>query len=148
MILKTASIAAALVAAGALTFAGCGPKRPETAQVSGRVTYQGKPVVEGRIMFQPEQGRPATASIAADGTYRLTTFEAGDGAVLGRHRVTIESRRITVPNAPKSFADETKAPVGPPKVEWLVPEKYSNRETSPLTADVKPGRNAIDFDIN
>ena len=36
--------------------------------VSGRVTYQGKPVPTGKIMFYPEQGRPATGAIDATAT--------------------------------------------------------------------------------
>jgi hypothetical protein len=32
-----------------------------------------------------------------------------------------------------------------PKVEWLVPEKYSQQSTSPLTADVSGGTKPIDF---
>ena len=70
-----------LVAVLCLLAAGCGgPSRPETVPVSGRVTYQGKPVPMGQIMFYPDQGRPATGAIDADGNYRLTTFTTADGA--------------------------------------------------------------------
>jgi len=136
-----------VVAACMVACVGCGPSRPETAMVSGRVTYQGKSVVEGTIVFQPEQGRPAMGSLAADGSYTLTTFDPGDGALLGRHRVMIEARRITVPALPGGAADESVGTYGPPKVEWLVPEKYSRLETTPLTAEVKEGENTIDFDL-
>lgn len=128
--------------------AGCGPGRPATATVQGKVTYQGKPVVEGTIVFYPEKGRPATGTLAPDGSYRLTTFDANDGAMLGPHRVTIEARRITPTMIPAGDDPESAGAHGPPKVEWLLPEKYAGRDSSPLTAEVKPGRNDIDFDIN
>ncbi|NLF06672.1 MAG: hypothetical protein GX594_01660 [Pirellulaceae bacterium] len=123
-----------------ILFAGCGPSRPATAPVHGRVTYQGKPVVEGTIIFHPEKGRQSIGEIAPDGTYKLTTFEPGDGALLGKHRVSIEARRITETILPNGA-------YGPPKVEWLVPEKYSRLDGSTLTAEVKPGDNTIDFDL-
>ena len=126
---------------------GCGPSRPEMAAVHGRVTYQGKPVVEGTIVFYPEKGRPATGTLAPDGSYRLTTFDANDGAMLGRHHVTIEARRITAPMMQGEAAGEEVGVYGPPKVEWLLPEKYAGRDSSPLTAEVKPGDNTIDFDL-
>lgn len=126
---------------------GCGPSRPETAPVSGHVTFQGKSVTEGTIVFQPEQGRQAIATIGADGSYTLTTFEQGDGAMLGKHRVTIESRRITVPTLPGEEAGESVGTYGPPKVEWLVPEKFSSPDSSPLKAVVRKGGNSINFDL-
>lgn len=126
---------------------GCGPTRPATATVKGNVTYHGKPVVEGTVTFYPEHGRPATGSLAADGSYRLTTFAEGDGAMLGRHRVTIEARRITVSTVPGGTDGESVGAYGPPKVEWLVPEKYSSRNATPLTAEVQAGGNIINFDL-
>lgn len=116
---------------------GCGPSRPETAEVSGRVTFQGKPVPEGRILFWPPSGRPAMAEIKSDGTYELTTFDAEDGAVIGTHRVTIKATRTVFRNN-----DPSKA-----VVEWLVPQNYENIDKSPLTAEVSPGKNTINFDL-
>jgi hypothetical protein len=130
--------------------AGCGgPSRPETAPTSGRVTYKGQPVAGGRIVFFPEPsgaGRQAIGTIGPDGRYSLTTFRDGDGAVLGRHRVTIKATRVTGPPSPEEAADQMRRGVDL-GVEWLVPKKYSRPETSPLTADVKRGDNTIDFDL-
>jgi hypothetical protein len=134
----------------ALLVAGCGgPSRPATAPVTGRVTYAGKPVPLGQIMFYPEKGRPAMGAIGADGTYRLTTFANGDGAMPGRFRVTIQAMRVTGPPAPKSLDEELRGIGGGGKTttEWLVPEKYSHQESTLLTAEVKPGSNTINFDL-
>ena len=120
--------------------------------VSGRVTYQGKPVPLGQIVFYPEKGRPATGSIGSDGSYRLTTFVTGDGAMLGRYRVTIEAMRTTRGGArPKTLEDELHGVgqgSGQAVMEWLVPEKYSRQETTPLTVEVKSGQNTINLDLS
>ena len=130
--------------------AGCGRSLPPTASVSGKVTWNGKPVECGTITFYPEKGRPATGSIQPDGSYRLTTFSNGDGAELGKHRVTIQATRVSGGAAPKSFADEIKS-VGKQEksatVVWLVPEEYSRQDTSPLTAEVAAGSNVINFEL-
>lgn len=137
-----------LICVGFLTaLSGCGPKHSATASVGGRVTYQGKPVVTGQIMFLPEHGRPAVGSIGPDGSYTLTTFEPGDGALLGRCRVTIDARRVIGELAPEGTEDAGGIYV-PPRVEQLVPEKYSRPETSALTVEVKPGENVFDFDLH
>ena len=101
-------------------------------------------------MFQPEHGRPAIGVIGSDGRYTLTTFDSGDGTVVGRHRATIRATRVTGGPQPKSFEEELRgvgSGGGVQRVEWLVPEKYSHPETSRLTAEVKPGENTIDFDL-
>jgi hypothetical protein len=133
-----------------LLAAGCGgPSRPETVALSGRVTYQGKPVTCGEIMFYPEQGRPAAGAIGPDGSYRLTTFVSGDGATPGRYRVTILAVRVTGGAPAKSFEDEARGGGGAPRnvTEWLVPEKYSRLETTPLKAEVTRDSKTIDFNL-
>jgi hypothetical protein len=130
---------------------GCGERLPPTAAVHGKVTVGGRAVGSGQITFLPVEGRPATATINPDGSYRLTTFRPNDGAVLGKHKVTIQATRITGVDQPKSFEEELqnvgKSSPGNSAVQWIVPEKYARAESTPLTADVKAGENAIDFDL-
>jgi hypothetical protein len=134
-----------------LLLAGCGgPSRPETVPISGRVTYGGQPVVSGQIVFYPEpigSGRQAIGAIGPDGRYTLTTFDSGDGAVLGRHRVTIKSVRVSAGPPSAQEAAEQMRQGRDLGVEWLVPKKYSRPNTTPLTAEVKRGKNTIDFDL-
>src|SRR5262249_9749277 len=87
----------------AVLFAGCGvdANRPKVVPVSGKVTDKGKALTAGDVIFTPS-GRPgdasahiATGQIGPDGTYRLTTFNTGDGAVLGTHKVTVTVRSST-----------------------------------------------------
>ncbi|MEA1950624.1 MAG: hypothetical protein U9N87_04525 [Planctomycetota bacterium] len=134
---------------------GCGPSRPEVAKVKGKITFRGAPVTTGQIVFLPEKGRPARGKIGADGTYSLTTFDADDGAVLGKHTVTIESIKVHESGPrPKSMEEEIKmareaAPgsMAGGAVQHLIPPKYSNRETSGLSKEVVRGENTFDFEL-
>jgi hypothetical protein len=142
-----------MVCLPAVLLGGCGG--PNLARVTGKVTYNGKPVTGGKIMFYPESGRMALGEIGSDGTYTLTTFKPGDGALVGSHRIAIESTKVGPGNmeTPKTFEEEMKGvPPGGKilvagKVEWLVPEKYSRVETSGLTRTVERGENKIDLDL-
>lgn len=81
-----------------LLVAGCsgGSDRPAVAQVRGVVTCKGQPVPEASVKFIPQEksdatggGRAASGETAADGTFVLSTFEEGDGAVPGKHTVLV-----------------------------------------------------------
>lgn len=86
-----------------LPCAGCGSRTgttytTATLPVKGKVTLNGKPVTKGTVTFEPDSGREAHGNIQSDGTYVLTTFKEGDGAVPGTHRVAVSNAGRTVPN--------------------------------------------------
>jgi hypothetical protein len=83
-------------------FAGCGssaaPQGAKTFPVQGKVTYKGQPLKTGSITFEPEgAGRDGHADIQPDGTFVLTTYKNGDGAVGGTHRVAVSNAGKAVP---------------------------------------------------
>ena len=60
--------------------------------VTGKIIYQGKPVEGAQVTFHNTSeagGRSASGRTAADGTFSLTTFKTGDGAVPGNYIVTV-----------------------------------------------------------
>ena len=72
---------------------GCSPSRPpKETTVCGRVTFQGRPVAGGTVVFAPDPergaaGKPLRAATAADGTF---TLRATDGPVPpGWYRVAL-----------------------------------------------------------
>ena len=76
--------------------AGCGRNDGLiTAPVMGKVTYRGKPLPNGTVMFVPGEGPAATGEISRDGSYRLSTGSL-DGAVLGNHKVSITALAVPV----------------------------------------------------
>lgn len=121
-----------------LLAAGCGRGHPETAVVRGKVSYKDKAVPNGTITFIPKAGASATGEIRPDGTYTLTTFRQGDGALLGEHTVIIVAMQDMTLRLP-----EERNPLPPP----IIPDKYTNIATTDLRAEVKPGENVIDFKL-
>src|SRR5438128_2436094 len=83
------------LALAGLTLGGC-DSRPhyEHALVHGKVTYQGKPVPLGSVLFVPVEPpkdglmQPASGTINPDGTYELKS-EEDPGAILGEHKVVV-----------------------------------------------------------
>ena len=109
-----------------------------TAPVSGKVTYKGKPVPSGTVMFVPEKGPPATGEIGKDGSYSLGTYGKNDGAVLGKHKIAVTAVADMSDRLP-----EDRNPLPPP----IVPSKYLSQDTSELTFEVKQGKNVADLDL-
>jgi hypothetical protein len=114
---------------------GCGrdPELLPAVPAAGTVTLDGKPVSKGTIHFQPEKGRPASGAID-DGRFTLTTYEEGDGAVAGKHKVAVEAIEA---EAPETNKRQPRNPVDANK--YLVPKKYAGTETSGVEVEVPPG---------
>ena len=130
------AVALIMLAAAVLALAGCGSNQLKTAVVRGTVTYKGKPVPNGTISFVPTSGPSATGEIQPDGSYVLTTYRKGDGAVLGQHTVVIVAMQDMSDRLP-----EARQPLPPP----IVPLKYTSLATSDLRAEVHDRENTLDF---
>jgi hypothetical protein len=131
-----------------LTLAGCGPSRPETVPVSGRVTLDGRPVEGATVMFSPEaEGRPATGTTDAEGNFTLKTFEPGDGALLGKHRVTVTKVESSGVQADRDGLSGEIEPGGIQRT-WIVPQHYSRAESSGLTVEVQPGMQPVELQLS
>ena len=118
--------------------AGCGSGKKKTCIVRGKVTYDGKVVPNGTITFFPTEGPSASGEIQPDGSYTLTTYVAGDGAVEGAYTVVIVAMRDESGRLP-----EERNPLPPP----IVPNKYTSAATSDLRAEVKAGENTLNFHL-
>ena len=129
-----------VLAAVAMTPLACGQSGPEMASVSGKVTYNGKPVTKGTITFVTASpgGRNATGAIQPDGSYKLQTENPGDGAQLGDYNVTVYAHDEEVLQY---------TPTTPVKPKPLTPAKYENPKTTDLKATVKKGSNPLDFEL-
>jgi hypothetical protein len=103
---------------------------PELGAVTGTVTLDGKPLDTATVVFESPSGRSAFGSTDAQGRYELLYTGNARGAVLGPNRVIIKSR--------------LDAPPGP---DWKDPIPARYNATTELTAEVVPGRNAFDFQL-
>jgi hypothetical protein len=110
------------------------------ARVTGKVSYQNKPVMKGTVTFvaASPSARNASGILDPNGYYTLQTETAGDGAQLGDYDVTIYAHDEQV------LDYKPKVPV---KAERRTPEKYENPKTSGLKATVKSGSNEFNFDL-
>ena len=115
---------------------------PKLADVSGTVTLDGKPVPGAVLTFIPEnpEGSTSYGQTDAQGQYSLMFTRSKYGAMLGKHRVEIETRKISADEAADMKAAGEEAPA-----YVAIPKKY--REAGALTAEVTSGSNKIDFPL-
>ncbi len=132
----------------ALVFGCSGGGDFPTAPVTGKVICEGKPVPHVMVFFEPTEvkqkgltGRAGFAIAKEDGTFKLTTFKEGDGAVVGHHRVRVGlPHREDFPNFKcdcylNSEVDLTEVDVKKGKNEFeLVLKKKTGRE-APVKKD-------------
>jgi hypothetical protein len=115
---------------------GCGP--PKMAPVSGVVTMDGKPLVGATVGFLPETGKgstemPVTSSGKTNdkGEYTLRTAAGQDGAMVGKHKVTISLQ------APEIVEGDRRRPRGGSRLADKVPPRYNTN--SELKCEVPEG---------
>jgi hypothetical protein len=142
-----------------LSLVGCGGgeklNRPPVYKVRGKVTLQGKPVKGADVTFMnKETNKSAFGKTDDNGEYQLTTFNANDGAVEGKHDVTI----VEIPPiaSTPAIADVNTDAYQPPGIgqdtmpapKSSLPQKYADPSTSGLFGVVnKDGENVCDFDL-
>jgi hypothetical protein len=108
---------------------GCSKSPFDLAPVHGTVAIDGRPMTHGKVMFAPaarngdvDAGKPAFGVIGQDGSFVLSTYGDGDGAIVGEHSATVI-------NIPTGDAPETsQIPTGqriPKFKRVLVPGKFS-----------------------
>jgi hypothetical protein len=132
--------------------------RYEHAKVHGKVTYQGRPVTFGSVMFipvnPPKEGlmQPASGSINPDGTYELAS-QSTSGAILGEHTVlviAVDGGKSAEPRSSSKEGDKPPMPANGSKTvqfKSAIPKKYSDPSTTTLKRKVTPGDNTIDIDL-
>jgi len=78
---------------------GCdeGLKQFPTAATTGTVTCNGQPVAQVRVYFSPMAsqgaaiaGKSGWGKAGDDGRFEIHTYTDNDGAVIGKHNVTVE----------------------------------------------------------
>lgn len=131
-----------------LSLSGCGGSgdQPELGQVSGKITLDGEPLSGVAVVFQPDDGRPATGRTDAEGKYELTYIRKTLGTKVGLNRVEIapdeEGEDEGEPDGDDT-SPQPKQSVSSRKPK--IPARYNSR--SELERDVKPGKNTFDFDL-
>lgn len=141
-----------LIGLGCLATISCGAQNEhgyfkhdeQLFPVEGKVLIAGKPAKNATVIFHREESLVAMAGIGAtklppnprgdcdeDGTFRIYTYVAYDGAPAGRYAVTV------------SWKDPEGRNREDEKYPELAPRRYQNPRTSGLTAEIKTGGNAL-----
>jgi hypothetical protein len=123
---------------------GCGSNRLPVAPAEGKIIHQGQPLAFGSVMFQPTKGPPARGVIQPDGSFRLSTYGDNDGAVIGSHRVRVACFESQKPSSGGNSASKEIIGLG----RSLIPERYSNLETSGLRVEVKAANEPFVLDLS
>ena len=132
--------AARLTAAALLVLvAGCGG----TGDVSGKVTFNGKPLVWGTVQFEGSDNMLKQANINSDGTYAIK------GVATGEAKVAVSSINPRSADFQPRVVEGQKPPPPPPEVKgWFpIPAKYDTPHKSGLTYTIKTGENKIDIEL-
>lgn len=154
-------LTALMLAALFLTIAGCGgADRPELVPVSGVVLDKdGKPVAGAEVVFHnPQAPRQAAGTTDNEGKFRLTSFEEGDGAIIGEHKVSVskvksdaslESADAADPSAAYGEGMDAAAAGDMDSIQTSeLPAKYADPETSGLSFPVtKEGPNEFEIKL-
>ncbi|HTU17057.1 MAG TPA: hypothetical protein VMG10_03280 [Gemmataceae bacterium] len=124
------SLALEVILLAALATTACGKGE---GKVSGVVTYQGKPVSAGTVLFVGDDKMPARGPIHSDGSYQVNHVPTGNVKIA-----------VLVP--PPSPAPYTKDPQRPPP-SVAIPPKYMNADTSEMTYKVSSGSQTHDLKL-
>lgn len=120
-----------LVCSSLGVFGGCGPsaaKYPPLGKVTGIVTFEGRPLANVAVLFQPVAGNRSSEGITGtDGRFELTYVRTIRGAEVGEHEVTFEP----VLSDDGTFAD--------------VPRSITKKK---LRVDVKKGANDLSLELD
>ncbi|VTR95899.1 Uncharacterized protein OS=Planctomyces maris DSM 8797 GN=PM8797T_08484 PE=4 SV=1 [Gemmata massiliana] len=135
------------LALGCLLVAGCGAK---TATVTGQVTYKGKPVTGGSVVFYCSDKQIVRGLIGPDGRYSIPNVPSG----IGPATVTVQSHT----RVPEGFRMKQQLPpsVGgptPPAPDRTdgprtpLPLRYAQPEESGLSVTVDRDHLTYDIDL-
>jgi hypothetical protein len=120
-----------------IALASCSSKM--AADVSGKVTLDGKAIGPGDVVFTPtgHAATAATGTIERDGSYFLKTGRT-PGLAIGKYQVSLSVRE-----PPADFHPGDRPPPG----KLLIPDKYELPSSSGLEFDIQPGGNTIDLKL-
>jgi len=122
MIVNSKSLTALILAVIACSAPGCGGADiPEVGYVTGKVTFDGEPVVGVSVMASPTNGRTAVGIVKEDGTYEIMYKNNVPGTCVGMNKISA---------------------VWPTGGSPAIPPEYTN-----LEFDVQPGKNTFDIEM-
>lgn len=137
------------VSIGLVLLAGCGSKLGTGGALSGKITYNGKPINGAVVFFHPisGEGKDFDVTTTQEGTFTATNLPPGE------YKVYVEPSRMPAgavkgPEVPKGM-DASKAAEMQKKFQQMrggeaptisFPKKYHKAETSDLKCTITQGK--------
>lgn len=122
-----------------LACCGCSKgDQPVPVAVSGDVSFEGKPVTQGVVLFMSDQGFGASAEIDSQGHYVIRS-QYGKGIPAGTYRISV--------TPPPEAVHESDIPARSSSREMSleIPKKYRDFSTSGL--EIQLGEKSMTYDI-
>jgi len=129
-----------LVVSLSFTTAGCGAgdewtaKRPKVYRAQGVVKLDGKPLEEATVIYHSQSNDVSAQGVTdKSGNFTLTTYDANDGAVEGKHKVVITKRTYEKRKTKYDSPEESSIALIPKE---LLPTKYALPKTTTVEVEV------------
>jgi hypothetical protein len=125
---------------------GCGQP---TGYVTGKVTYQGRPLTSGAVTFHGEDGRVDSGPINSEGNYVVAN------APSGTVKVTVVVRQVNQKAVSKrgpgakspTHPDQAKQPPAETAKPLIIPPRFADPNQSGLAYNVTGGKQTIDIPL-
>lgn len=128
---------AIVLGVGLMGLAGCGGG---TGDLSGTVTFNGKPVRVGTVAVAASDGSILSGVIQDNGTYSIPNVPSGEA------KIAVHSPDPKTVKVAMRKKDEKPPP--PDASKWVaIPEKYADHAQSELTTTIKTGPNTFPIDL-
>ncbi|MCR9119167.1 MAG: carboxypeptidase-like regulatory domain-containing protein [bacterium] len=123
------------------SFVGCGSMasdkwtegRAKLVPVKGVVLLDGKPIAGANVNFHSQtEELTAYAMTDAQGGFVLTTYDSGDGVVVGAHKVSVKKLEVKTVMDPE---DPERGPISSEEI-WHTPRVYASESATPLTIEI------------
>ena len=110
--------------------AGCGGSEFQVSPVSGTVTFDDEPLAGVEVVFAPMEnddsinvGPASRGTTDADGRYTLVTLKGQNGAVVTKHRVSVNFKEISGAEVMRRLDAEYAKKPGMSEREYLAIER-------------------------
>jgi hypothetical protein len=119
--------------------------RPKVFPTQGIVKLDGKPLGNATVIFHSaSHSLSAQGTTGDDGRFVLTTFEQGDGAVEGKHKVVVTKRTYEEVKTRFHTPEEPSIALVPKE---LLPKRYADARTTTIEMDVTNKKNDLSIEV-